>query len=59
MTLIILFPVLPHQLAEKSKGLFNKDDWQCAMCGNVNWARRDTCNICNHPRAGKIEARVG
>ena len=26
--------------AEKSKGLFSADDWQCSKCGNVNWARR-------------------
>ena len=26
--------------AEKSKGLFSADDWQCGKCGNVNWARR-------------------
>ena len=26
--------------AEKSHGLFAAEDWQCAKCGNVNWARR-------------------
>ena len=26
--------------AEKSKGLFSAEDWQCGKCGNVNWARR-------------------
>ena len=26
--------------AEKSKGLFAADDWQCGKCGNVNWARQ-------------------
>ena len=30
--------------AEKSKGLFAAEDWQCSKCGNVNWARRTTCN---------------
>ena len=25
----------------------------------MNWARRNTCNICNEPKFGKIEARTG
>jgi len=46
-------------LAEKSKGLFSAEDWQCATCGNVNWARRGDCNICHAPKFGKIEERTG
>ncbi|CAK9297815.1 unnamed protein product [Gordionus sp. m RMFG-2023] len=46
-------------LAEKSKGLFSADDWHCTQCGNVNWARRNTCNICNAAKFGKIEERTG
>ncbi|ELT88317.1 hypothetical protein CAPTEDRAFT_166480 [Capitella teleta] len=46
-------------MAEKSKGLFSADDWQCKTCGNVNWARRSTCNMCNSPKVGKIEQRTG
>lgn len=46
-------------LAEKSKGLFSADDWQCKSCGNVNWARRMTCNLCNAPKYGKQEQRTG
>ncbi|XP_014662544.1 PREDICTED: zinc finger Ran-binding domain-containing protein 2-like isoform X2 [Priapulus caudatus] len=46
-------------LAEKSKGLFSADDWQCAKCGNVNWARRKDCNMCNAARYGPIEERTG
>jgi hypothetical protein len=33
-------------------GLFKKGDWTCTMCGNVNWERRDTCNICNNKKPG-------
>lgn len=46
-------------LAEKSKGLFSADDWQCKTCGNVNWARRMQCNMCNAPKFGKVEQRTG
>ncbi|CAH1643342.1 unnamed protein product [Spodoptera littoralis] len=45
--------------AEKSRGLFNADDWQCNKCANVNWARRQTCNVCNAPKYGEVEARTG
>lgn len=40
--------------AEKSRGLFNADDWQCNKCANVNWARRQTCNVCNAPKFGEV-----
>ena len=45
--------------AEKSKGLFAADDWQCSKCGNVNWARRSTCNVCNAPKFTEVEERTG
>jgi len=45
--------------ASKSHGLFSADDWQCVKCANVNWARRQTCNVCNAPRFGEIEERTG
>lgn len=40
-------------------GLFSPEDWQCMMCGNINWAKRSECNVCNHPKEGKIEQREG
>ena len=33
------------QLAEKSKGLFSAEDWQCSKCGNINWARQVTRSL--------------
>lgn len=45
--------------AEKSKGLFSADDWQCSKCGNVNWARRSQCNMCNAPKFADPEERTG
>ncbi|CAH0752733.1 unnamed protein product [Bemisia tabaci] len=45
--------------AEKSRGLFSADDWQCNKCGNVNWARRQQCNMCNAPKYGEVEERTG
>uniref|UniRef100_A0A3B3V589 Zinc finger Ran-binding domain-containing protein 2 n=1 Tax=Poecilia latipinna TaxID=48699 RepID=A0A3B3V589_9TELE len=44
-------------LAEKSRGLFSANDWQC-KCGNVNWARRSECNMCNTPKYAKLEERT-
>jgi len=48
-----------ERVAEKSKGLFSADDWQCGKCGNVNWARRPTCNVCNGPQFNVEEERTG
>lgn len=45
--------------AEKSRGLFSAEDWQCNKCANVNWARRQTCNMCNAPKFTDVEERTG
>ncbi|KAH7698965.1 Protein Y25C1A.8 a [Aphelenchoides avenae] len=45
--------------ADKSKGLFSADDWVCSKCGNVNWARRSVCNVCNAPKLADREVRTG
>ncbi|VDL61829.1 unnamed protein product [Hymenolepis diminuta] len=45
--------------AEKSRGLFNPDDWECKGCGNVNWARRTNCNVCNAPKINTHGQRTG
>ena len=36
------------------QGLFSAEDWQCAKCGNVNWARRSTCNLCGAPKFTEV-----
>lgn len=33
-------------------GLFGPNDWSCPMCGNINWAKRMKCNICNTNKPG-------
>ena len=30
-----------------------------SSCGNVNWARRNQCNVCNAPKYAKAEKRTG
>jgi hypothetical protein len=47
------------EMAEASKGMFSANDWQCSKCGNVNWQKRSTCNMCNNPRDAAPEVRNG
>lgn len=51
--------LIGKEAAQKSKGLFSADDWQCSRCGNVNWARRGTCNMCNAPKVDDVQERTG
>ncbi|XP_071703414.1 transcription initiation factor TFIID subunit 15 [Rutidosis leptorrhynchoides] len=39
-------------------GLFGPNDWSCPMCGNINWAKRLKCNICNTNKPGTTEGGV-
>ncbi|KAL5983099.1 TATA-binding protein-associated factor 2N [Asimina triloba] len=39
-------------------GLFGPNDWPCPMCGNINWAKRTKCNICNTNKPGHNEGGV-
>ncbi|KAJ7297762.1 hypothetical protein O6H91_Y037300 [Diphasiastrum complanatum] len=39
-------------------GLFGPNDWNCPMCGNINWAKRMKCNICNTTKPGMTEGGV-
>ncbi|KAE9605227.1 putative RNA recognition motif domain, Zinc finger, RanBP2-type [Lupinus albus] len=39
-------------------GLFGPNDWPCPMCGNINWAKRNKCNICNTNKPGTSEGGV-
>ncbi|XP_044491446.1 transcription initiation factor TFIID subunit 15-like [Mangifera indica] len=41
-----------------STGLFGPSDWPCPMCGNINWAKRTKCNICNTNKPGHNEGGV-
>ncbi|DAZ97041.1 TPA: LOW QUALITY PROTEIN: hypothetical protein N0F65_012910 [Lagenidium giganteum] len=33
-------------------GLFQPGDWTCSVCGNVNWERRNECNMCHNQKPG-------
>ncbi|XP_065853477.1 transcription initiation factor TFIID subunit 15 isoform X2 [Euphorbia lathyris] len=48
----------PGRSAAGTTGLFGPNDWPCPMCGNINWAKRTKCNICNTNKPGHNEGGV-
>ncbi|XP_072986779.1 transcription initiation factor TFIID subunit 15 isoform X2 [Typha latifolia] len=48
----------PGRPATGPTGLFGPNDWPCPMCGNINWAKRTKCNICNTNKPGHNEGGV-
>ncbi|XP_050228733.1 transcription initiation factor TFIID subunit 15 isoform X2 [Mercurialis annua] len=48
----------PGRAVTGSTGLFGPNDWPCPMCGNINWAKRSKCNICNTNKPGHNEGGV-
>ncbi|XP_073318045.1 transcription initiation factor TFIID subunit 15 [Primulina huaijiensis] len=47
-----------HAVGGTGGGLFGPNDWPCPMCGNINWAKRLKCNICNTNKPGHNEGGV-
>ena len=33
-------------------------DWDCSVCGNTNWARRQTCNMCQSAKPNVVAVRL-
>ncbi|KAJ7954514.1 transcription initiation factor TFIID subunit 15 [Quillaja saponaria] len=47
-----------HTVGGSTGGLFGPNDWPCPMCANINWAKRNKCNICNTNKPGLSEGGV-
>ncbi|KAJ8765363.1 hypothetical protein K2173_012060 [Erythroxylum novogranatense] len=48
----------PGRSVGVSSKIFGPNDWPCPMCGNINWAKRTKCNICNTNKPGHNEGGV-
>lgn len=48
----------PARAVAGPPSLFGPNDWSCPMCGNINWAKRLKCNICNTNKPGTNEGGV-
>ncbi|KAK4708650.1 hypothetical protein R3W88_029575 [Solanum pinnatisectum] len=51
-------PGAPGRAVGGPPGLFGPNDWACPMCANINWAKRNKCNICNTNKPGHNEGGV-
>ncbi|CAN4107001.1 unnamed protein product [Withania somnifera] len=51
-------PGAPGRAVGGPPGLFGPNDWSCPMCANINWAKRNKCNICNTNKPGHNEGGV-
>ncbi|KAL3581802.1 hypothetical protein D5086_016134 [Populus alba] len=49
---------VPGRSVGAPTGLFGPNDWTCPMCGNINWAKRLKCNVCNTNKPGHNEGGV-
>eukprot|EP00658_Telonema_sp_P-2_P070689 TRINITY_DN60110_c0_g1_i1.p1 TRINITY_DN60110_c0_g1~~TRINITY_DN60110_c0_g1_i1.p1 ORF type:complete len:150 (+),score=45.81 TRINITY_DN60110_c0_g1_i1:103-552(+) len=36
----------------------NPGDWHCPKCSNLNWAKRNTCNVCKTSKSELLELAV-
>lgn len=48
----------PYGMAMQPPGM-RPGDWICPSCGNHNYASRDNCNKCQHPKSAPVSFRQG